>query len=106
MSEFIPLISVADVPTNKTHALTVEGVDLLICNSNDDIVVVENRCSHQDQPLTNGRVRNGYIICPLHGMRYRLTDGEAVGQLTKLPIRVFNTRIECGVIEIEAATLA
>ena len=105
MSEFIPLIKVAEVATNKTHALTVEGVELLICNSNDDIVVVENRCSHQDQPLTNGRVRNGYIICPLHGMRYRLTDGEAVGQLTKLPIRVFNTRIEDGVIEIEAATL-
>ena len=58
MSEFIPLISVADVPTNKTQALTVEGVDLLICNSNDDIVVVENRCSHQ-----------GY--CDLQMSRYR-----------------------------------
>jgi 3-phenylpropionate/trans-cinnamate dioxygenase ferredoxin subunit len=80
--------------------LELEGVRLLVCNSGGEVVVVENRCSHQEQPLEGGRVRNGYIFCPIHGMRYKLANGEAVGQLTRVPIKVFETRVVDGDVQV------
>lgn len=103
MSEFQTLIHTVDVPDNSSVALELDGVNLLVCNSGGEFVVVENRCSHQEQPLEGGRIRNGYIFCPIHGMRYKLADGEAVGQLTRVPIKVFDARVEDGFVQARLA---
>jgi len=100
MAEFTTLIHESDVPENGSVAIELEGVRYLVCNSAGAISVVENRCSHQDQPLEGGRIRNGYIFCPVHGMRFKLANGEAIGQLTRLPIKTFETRIEEGNVQI------
>ena len=94
MSDFQSVAHGSDIAENSSMALQVDGVDLLVCNSGGEFTVVENRCSHQDQPLDGGRIRNGYIFCPVHGMRYKLTDGEAIGQLTRVPIKTFESRVD------------
>ncbi len=104
MAEFQTVIHTADVPENGGVAVELDGVPLLVCNSGGEIVVVENRCSHQDQPLEGGRIRNGYIFCPIHGMRYKLANGEAIGQLTRVPINVFETRVEQGQVQVRLQT--
>ena len=100
MSEFQTVAQTADIPNNGSVALQLEGMSLLVCHSDGEFVVVENRCSHQDQPLERGRIRNGYIFCPVHGMRYKLADGGAVGQLTRQPIKVFETRVVGGEVQV------
>lgn len=100
MSEYQTIAQVADVPTNGSQLVVVDGRELLVCNSRDEIHVVENKCTHQDQPLVGGRVRNGYIFCPVHGMRFRLATGEAIGQLTRIPLCVFDSRVVDGEVQI------
>ena len=104
MAEFQTVVHVVDVPANGSVAVELDGMSLLVCNSGGEVVVVENRCSHQDQPLEGGRIRNGYIFCPIHGMRYKLVDGEAVGQLTRVPIKVFETRVVDGEVQVRLAS--
>ncbi len=104
MAEFQTVAHVVDVPANGSVAVELDGLSLLVCNSGGEVVVVENRCSHQDQPLEGGRIRNGYIFCPIHGMRYKLVDGEAVGQLTRVPIKVFETRVVDGEVQVRLAS--
>ncbi len=101
MSEFQTVARTDQLAVNQSLAIELDGTALLVCNTGDEFVVVENRCSHQDQPLEKGRIRNGYIFCPIHGMRFKLADGEAVGQLTRVPIRVFETRVLDGDIQVK-----
>ena len=100
MSAFQTIARTADIPNNKSQAVDLAGLKLLVCNSGGDFFVVENRCSHQDEPLTLGRIRNGTIICPVHGMRYKLESGEPVGRLTRIPIRQFESRIVQGQVQV------
>ena len=100
MPEYRTITRVVDVPANGSKLVAVDGQELLVCNSRDEIHVVENRCSHQDQPLDGGRVRNGYIFCPVHGMRFKLATGEAIGQLTRIPLCVFDSRIVDGEVQV------
>ena len=102
MSDFETIATTADIPANKSVAVEHRGLKLLVCNAGGDFVVVENRCSHQDQPLERGRIRNGYIICPVHGMRFKLESGEPVGQLTRVPIRLFESRVVDGAVQVRA----
>ena len=100
MSDFQPIANTADIPPNKSRAVLHRGLKLLVCNSGSEFMVVENRCSHQDQPLERGRIRNGYIICPVHGMRYKLESGEPVGQLTRVPLKRFESRVVEGAVQV------
>ena len=106
MTDFQTVATASDVPENTGLAVELDGVSLLICRSGEEIVVVENRCSHQNQPLADGRIRNGYIFCPVHGMRFRLKTGEAIGQLTRVPIKVFETRVVDGDVQVRTAAPA
>ena len=100
MSQFQTIAQTANIPPNKSQAVEHHGLKLLVCNSGGDFFVVENRCSHQDEPLTLGRIRNGTIICPVHGMRYKLDSGEPMGRLTRLPIRRFECRVVDGAVQV------
>jgi len=100
MAKYRTIARVAEVPTNGSKLIVLDGRELLVCNSQDEIHVVENRCSHQDQPLEGGRVRNGYILCPVHGMRFRLDNGEAAGTLTRAPLCVFDSRVLDGEVQV------
>ena len=66
-----------------------EGVCVLVCNNGGTHYAIENRCTHQDTPLHAGRIRNGLISCPLHGVRFDLKTGEPRGDLTRIPVRTF-----------------
>ena len=100
MPKYRTIAQAADVPANASKLVVVDGRELLVCNSREEIHVVENRCSHQDQPLDGGRVRNGYIFCPVHGMRFKLDNGEAIGQLTRVPLCVFDSRVVDGEVQV------
>ncbi|SVB40266.1 uncharacterized protein METZ01_LOCUS193120 [marine metagenome] len=40
--------------------------------------------------MEKGRIKNGYISCPLHGVRFSLETGEPMGgQLTRVAVRTY-----------------
>lgn len=97
---FHPTVAVDAVAPDSSLEVTVEGISILICNSDGKQFAVQNRCPHQGRPLAGGRVRRGTIACPLHGMRFELGSGKPLGQLTPTPLRIFPTRLIDGVIEV------
>ncbi|MBT5792046.1 MAG: Rieske 2Fe-2S domain-containing protein, partial [Gammaproteobacteria bacterium] len=54
----------------------------------------------QNSPLAGGRVRNGFISCPLHGVRFDLRTGEPRGALTRIPVETYAVRDKDGMIVI------
>ncbi|MGB1191097.1 MAG: Rieske (2Fe-2S) protein [Pseudomonadales bacterium] len=66
-----------------------EGFCILVCNTGGVHYAIENRCTHQDTSLDEGRIRNGFIACPLHGVRFDLKTGQPRGDLTRIPVQTF-----------------
>lgn len=93
-------LNAADVPEGESVVVDVAGASILVCRSEDQLHAVQNQCSHQNQPLAGGRVRNGCIFCPVHGMRFRLETGEPLGQLTSRPIKVLDLEVVAGKVAI------
>lgn len=99
---FTRVARVADVPPGASLPVTVNGQEILLCNSQDRITAVINRCSHAEEKLECGRIRNGWISCPAHGARFDLETGEAINPPATLPIQTFPTRIVDEWIEVQA----
>jgi len=102
MSEktYVAIARTEDLAPGRSLAVTIAGKSLLLCNSNDRIFAVANKCSHADEPLDCGRVRAGWISCPAHGARFDLATGRAINPPAKEPIETFAVRISGGLIEV------
>jgi len=62
---------------------------------------VDNRCTHLEMPLEEGRVIGGQIICPFHGACFNLRTGAAVSGPAVSPLVTHNVRVEEGRVYVE-----
>ena len=96
------LIPAIDITDNQTVAVTLEGKNILICKANGDYYAVDNQCTHQRAELTGGRIRNCYLACPLHGVRFDLRTGMPKGELTRVPLKTYPVSVaEDGNLHLE-----
>ena len=77
------------LPDNSSRPIELDGKQVLLCNSGGKHYAIANQCTHQDTPLTDGRIRNGFISCPLHGVRFELATGAPRGELTRVALQTF-----------------
>lgn len=102
MSEktFVAAAKVDDVPAGTKIAVEVAGNQILLCHTADRIFAVRNLCSHAHEALDCGRMRAGWISCPVHGARFDLETGQPMNPPATLPIDTFEVRIAGDTIEV------
>ncbi|MBT3672341.1 MAG: Rieske 2Fe-2S domain-containing protein [Porticoccaceae bacterium] len=87
------LIPAANITDNQSVAIALDGKDILICKANSEYYAVDNQCTHQRAKLTEGRIRNCFLSCPLHGVRFDLRTGKPMGELTKVPLKTYDISV-------------
>ena len=65
-------------------------------------MTIENRCPHKGGPLCDGIVSGTTVVCPLHGWRFDLDTGLAVRASLPACVTTFPTRVEDGIILVDA----
>jgi len=90
----------SDLALNSARAVERDGRSFLLCRTADGIFALDNRCTHQDSPLAEGRLRGNFIFCPLHGVRFDLRNGMPAGTLTTKPVRTYPVTLAGDAIEI------
>ncbi|SDN83332.1 Rieske (2Fe-2S) protein [Pseudomonas jinjuensis] len=100
MTAFRFALNSADLPPGKSKAVDLDGQSVLLCNVAGEVFAVENRCTHQGAELEGGRIRNGMIACPLHGVLFDVRTGCGKGPLGRVPLRTFAVQVVDGRIEV------
>lgn len=97
---FVAVAKVGDIPANGKIIVEVEGTSIVLCHTRDQYFAVRNLCSHAYETLECGRVRNGWISCPVHGARFNLETGDPMNPPATMPIDTFSVRVEGDSIEV------
>lgn len=93
---FHDLVPVEEVPVGQMRLFTVAGEEVLLCNAAGGFFALRNRCPHAESPLYEGRLRQNSISCPLHGARFDLVSGRALGGTGYRPLTCFPVKVEAG----------
>ena len=104
MSEntFYPAATVEEGPPGGKKVVTINGNEILLCNTRDRIFAVRNLCSHAHETLDCGRMKSGWIACPIHGARFDLETGSPMNPPATTPIDTFEVRVTGDTIEVAA----
>jgi nitrite reductase/ring-hydroxylating ferredoxin subunit len=90
----------SDIPEGQAIAFRFSGHNLLLVRSDGGVFAIDERCSHADQELGCGIIRNGWIACPAHGTRFDLATGEPLNPPASKPVATYPLRIRDGIVEV------
>ncbi len=100
MAEFERVASVTDLAPGARLSILVDDVPSLLIRIGDEFYAVEDVCSHDGQPLTNGPLRDCSITCPRHGARFDLKTGQPLCMPATEPISTFEVEVRDGEIYV------
>ena len=94
MGEWVRVAGVDDCPGDGClHATTGDGEEIVVVKWEGEFFALEDRCSHQDFPLSDGEVMDGQLECIFHGARFDVRTGEAVQLPAIRPVRTFPVEV-------------
>ncbi len=85
----------------KSFSADIDGFALLVVRCADKLYAVEDRCTHDGEPLEGAEVEQCQIICPRHGAHFCVRTGEALTPPAYEPLRTFQVRVANGRILVE-----
>jgi 3-phenylpropionate/trans-cinnamate dioxygenase ferredoxin component len=96
MSGFQRACALVDVPLGGVAAVVVDGIDVAVVRTDDDVFAIRDECSHAAIPLSEGDVDavGCEIECWLHGSRFDLRTGEPLGLPATEPVPVYPCKID------------
>lgn len=93
MSEFERVAALSEIQPGERLSIFVDDVPSLLVRIGDDFFAIEDVCSHDGQPLTDGAVKDCSIICPRHGARFDLKTGQPLCMPATEPISTFEVQV-------------
>lgn len=92
--------SADDVPVDHLKAVQTERGPVVLANHEGTVYALEDRCSHQDYPLSAGELEDGQLECSFHGARFDVCSGRATQLPAIAPVRTFDVEVRDGAVYI------
>ena len=91
-----------DFVDGQARQVLVQGRVLVVVRIEDDIYVLDDRCSHEDFSLAEGEVNSTTreIECERHGSMFRLSDGAPTSFPATRPVAHYEVRQNDGRVEV------
>jgi 3-phenylpropionate/trans-cinnamate dioxygenase ferredoxin subunit len=97
---FTAVATLDELPLDGKKVVKLGRLPILLCRTQDGVFALRNECSHAYAELDCGRLRDGWIACPLHGARFDLETGQPLKGPASEPIETFAVRVIDGTIEV------
>ncbi len=100
-SGFVDACAVDDIEEKRARIVTIAGDRVAVFKYDGKISAVSNVCQHQNGPLGEGCILDGYITCPWHGYQYIPETGSSPPPFTE-KIPTFDVRVRDGRVLVAA----
>jgi nitrite reductase/ring-hydroxylating ferredoxin subunit len=85
----------------ELDAVVLDGLEIAVARLHDGSwVAFDNVCTHEGCPLADGDLDGTRIICYCHSSTFDVCTGEVLEGPADEPLRVFETRVERGELEL------
>lgn len=94
MSDYERMASLDEVPPGGRKSVILgDEIPALLLRAGDDYYCIEDVCTHDGQPLTEGPFDGQEITCPRHGARFDVKTGRPTCMPATEPVRTFDVQI-------------
>lgn len=89
-----------DFKTQDTLSVIIADKAFLLVKWHGTIHAFNNNCPHENLPLTGAEIEGDVIICPHHGARFCIKNGEVMSPPAFEDLETFPVKIDNDIIYI------
>ena len=93
MADFIAVAKVEEIPPGERLVVQIGRNWIVIFNVDGTLYALEDQCSHEEYPLSDGFIVGCEIECAKHGARFDLRTGKNTAPPAFMPVRAYEVRI-------------
>ena len=93
MADWVKVASLEDLEENGLISVEAGGREIVLARADDGVYALEDCCSHQDYPLSEGEMDDGTVECALHGARFDVKTGKALSLPAIKPVDTFEVEV-------------
>jgi 3-phenylpropionate/trans-cinnamate dioxygenase ferredoxin subunit len=82
---FVKICKISDVKDGNRKKFEVEGKEILVSNIGGKYYAINNKCTHRNGDLSQGKLEGNIVTCPKHGSKFDITTGKVVSG-PKIPL--------------------
>lgn len=101
MSEFVAVAKLADLADPGRMVVEVDERLLVLVRVGNDVFALDDVCTHDGGPLSEGQVDDHTIACPRHGAKFDVRNGRALTMPATRPTVAHQVKIENGRILVK-----
>ena len=90
------VVAAIDVPPGELKGVATRQDRLVLANVDGEFYALEDRCSHQDFPLSSGELEGCELECPFHGATFDVRTGRATRLPAVRPVRTYAVEVVDG----------
>ena len=94
MSDFVPVAHVLELPDPGSMLVEVEDRLVALIHAAGHWYALDDVCTHDDGPLSEGAVDDHTIACPRHGAKFDLATGAALTMPATKPTVAHEVKVE------------
>ena len=92
MAEYEIVAGTDELNPGQRKSVIVDEVPILLIRIGNVYYAIEDLCTHDGQPLTDGPVTDGKITCPRHGAQFDLETGKALCMPATEPVETYEVQ--------------
>lgn len=100
MSEWQDVAAADDVPRGGHRVYELDGRYVAVYDVQGELYAIEDVCTHDGSPLSDGPVEGTEVICSRHGARFCLKTGAALTPPAYEPVATWPVRRRDGRLEL------
>jgi ferredoxin-NADP reductase/nitrite reductase/ring-hydroxylating ferredoxin subunit len=93
MSEAIRIASVAAIPPGARTVVEARGKRIAVFNVGGRFHAIDEACSHEGGPLSEGTLDGTVVTCPWHGARFDVTTGAVLRPPARRAVASYAVRV-------------
>ena len=100
MSE-VRAAALADLAPDRPLAVTLNGTRIALVRVGEAVHAVDDVCTHQGGPLSEGRLSGARLACPWHGWMFDVRTGQCLMPSRGAAVSSDPVRVEDGDVWVE-----
>ena len=110
MARFVKVAKESELPDTEGTLEEVEGMGTLaevegrriaLFNLDGEIFAIDDTCTHDGGPLSEGPIQGDEVVCPWCGSRFSVVSGEARGLPAMENVASYKVRVTDDDVEVE-----
>src|SRR5699024_357535 len=102
MSEWIDVAQAGEIEDGGCRVVDVDDIMVAVFHYQGEYYAIEDTWTHDGGELASGELDGCEVICPRHGARFCIKDGEALTPPAYEDVDTYATRVHEGMIQVSA----